>query len=322
MVLSMSGLLWKTENGGIDWTTQSLDTNSGLYSITFTDNLNGYICGNQGKYLSTSDGGETWTAKWFSQYSGFFKIRFTSIDTGFMVGYEVGKSLIMRTIDRGITWETMETHEDPMVGLLDICKTPSGKIFAVGSNKTMLVSHDGGTTWIKIEGIDIPGCDLTSISFTDDNLGFATSSCGYFIGSADGGETWQQIDIPAQTWLSEVVFTNASTGYIVGSGGTILKTNPTKLYLDIKKATTTKEHHYKVYPNPCKDNLTLEKEDHIPSNALVVIRNLSGFKVYSERMKFTDKIKIPVKGLASGIYFITIIENNSLTTQKIIKLNN
>ena len=322
MVLSMGGLLWKTENGGTYWTTQSLDTNNGLISITFTDNLHGYICGNQGKYLSTNDGGETWTAKWFSQYLGLYKVRFTSIDTGFMVGYEGGKSLIMRTIDKGLTWETMETHEEPIVGLWDICKAPSGKIFAVGSNKTMLVSNDGGTTWIKITTIDMPGCDLTSISFTDNNLGFATSSCGYFIGSADGGETWQQIDIPAQSWLSDVVFTNTSTGYIVGSGGTILKTNPTELYLDVKKVVLAKEDQFKVYPNPCRDNIILEKEDHIPFSAKVVIQNLSGMKVYSEKIRFKEKIIIPVKGLVAGIYFITIIENNSITTKKIIKLNN
>lgn len=320
MVLNMGGSLWKTENGGTSWTTQSLDTNSGLISLTFTDNLHGYICGNQGKYLSTNDGGETWTAKWFSQYTGFFKVRFISIDTGFMVGYnEGGKSLIMRTIDKGVNWEIVESQED-MVLLLDICEAPSGKLFAVGTNKTMLMSNNGGTSWTKISPIDIPGCDLTSISFTGNNFGFATSSCGYFIGSANGGETWQQIDIPAQAWLSDVVFTNSSTGYIVGSGGTILRTNPTKLYLAAKQEIVGVEDQFKVFPNPCIEIITLEKENKAQFSADIIIYNLSGKKVLAQTIRFKEKIKIPVKGIAPGIYFISILENNKVTTKKIIKL--
>ncbi len=53
------GIAFKTSDGGIDWTSISLPSNAGFEKIVFSDDLNGWILGNNGIVLHTSNGGIT-----------------------------------------------------------------------------------------------------------------------------------------------------------------------------------------------------------------------------------------------------------------------
>jgi photosystem II stability/assembly factor-like uncharacterized protein len=320
IVLTSGGHLLKTENGGIDWTIQSLGANAQMRGLTFTDDMHGYACGGQGRFFNTTDGGETWTANFFSSDSYLFNVQFISHDTGFVVGEEYFKTYVMRTVDAGNNWTRMEAV-DSVQFLFDIARSPSGKLFAVGGNMaTIIVSEDGGEHWTKLTSTIITPTALTSICFTENGYGFITSSSGHFYGSADGGETWQDIDIPAQAWLSHVVFTSSSCGYIVGSGGTILKTNPTKLFLDVKKHLNSSSVQYTIYPNPCSDEFVVEKTDHTPINGTITIQNLNGVTLYKSKKQSVEQVKISCADFRQGVYFITITENETISTRKLIKL--
>ncbi len=319
IVLTIGGHLLKTENGGIDWTVQSLDANTQMRGLTFTDDMHGYACGGKGRFYKTRDGGETWEANFFNADSYLFNVHFISPDTGFVVGEEYFKTYVMRTIDAGNSWTRMETV-DSVLFLFDIARSPSGRLFAVGNMATIIVSDDGGEHWAKLTGTNITPTDLTSICFTENGYGFITSSSGHFYGSADGGETWQDIDIPAQAWLSHVVFTSSSCGYIVGSGGTILKTNPNKLFLDVKKHVNGSSVKFKIYPNPCADEFVIEKSDHTPINGTITIRNLNGMILYKSKKLAVEQLKIPVSDYRQGAYFITITEKSTISTHKLIKM--
>ena len=319
IVLTIGGHLLKTENGGIDWTVQSLNTNAQMRGLTFTDDMNGYACGGQGRFFKTTDGGETWTADFFSPDSYLFNVKFISNDTGFVVGEEYFKTYIMRTVDAGNSWTRMEAV-DSVLFLFDIARSPTGKLFAVGNMATIIVSDDGGEHWTKLTNTNITPTDLTSICFTGNGYGFITSSSGHFYGSADGGETWQDVDIPAHAWLSHVVFTSSSCGYIVGSGGTILKTNPNKLFLDVKQPMNTSSIRFKIYPNPAYNEIMVEKADHTPINGTITIRNLNGVIVYKTKKVTAAELKIPIADFSQGVYFITIAEKDTFMTRKLIKL--
>ncbi len=319
IVLSIGGQLLKTENGGTDWTIQSLNANAQMRGLAFTDDMHGFACGGQGRFYKTMDGGETWTANFFSPESYLFNVQFISHDTGFVVGEEYFKTYVMRTVDAGISWTRMEAV-DSVQFLFDIARSPSGKLYAVGNMATIIVSDDGGEHWTKLTGTNITPTDLTSICFTENGYGFITSSSGQFYGSADGGESWQDLDIPAQAWLSHVIFTSSSCGYIVGSGGTILKTNPTKLFLDVKKRENASSVQFKIYPNPCSDEFVVEKADHTPINGTITIQNLNGVTLYNAKKQSVEQVKISCADFRPGVYFITITEKGTISTRKLIKL--
>jgi len=54
------GIILKTNNGGISWTTQTSGTMNCLISVYFTDANTGYAVGESGTILKTINGGINW----------------------------------------------------------------------------------------------------------------------------------------------------------------------------------------------------------------------------------------------------------------------
>lgn len=59
-IVGGGGEIFKTVNGGKDWTKISTDVTSGLMKIYFVNNLKGYIVGNEGVVLFSDDSGDSW----------------------------------------------------------------------------------------------------------------------------------------------------------------------------------------------------------------------------------------------------------------------
>jgi len=120
--------------------------------------------------------------------------------------------------------------------------------FAVGVYGTIVATSDGGKTWTQqrsgiesnlvAETEDSTG--LSAVSFTDSSHGWAVGSPDLILSTDDGGATWTKHDPPpinehqgpsnadglASKWaFSDVDFTDARTGYLVGAGGAILATS-------------------------------------------------------------------------------------------------
>ncbi|MCK5788375.1 MAG: T9SS type A sorting domain-containing protein, partial [Chlamydiia bacterium] len=72
----------------------------------------------------------------------------------------------------------------------------------------------------------------------------------------------------------------------------------------------------KVYPNPVKDgNLTIESA--MNKSSVVVVTNIMGQEIMRTDFKGT-KLTISTTGFQKGLYFISIVSNNNISTQKII----
>ncbi|MGB1102126.1 MAG: YCF48-related protein [Crocinitomicaceae bacterium] len=54
------GYIYKTEDGGLNWTAQTSGTEVSLQGISFATENYGFACGFEGTILGTTDGGETW----------------------------------------------------------------------------------------------------------------------------------------------------------------------------------------------------------------------------------------------------------------------
>lgn len=135
-----------------------------------------------------------------------------------LTGVAVGERLIIRTNDKGETWnEVLQQFDDHFMDLEFL--SPSVGI-AVGKNGTLYVTSDAGNTWIKKD----PGIstDLLSIEKMTGNQLMVTGENGVIIYSPDAGNTWSKRSSGTTLNLNEVTFINSDTAFIVADEGTIL----------------------------------------------------------------------------------------------------
>lgn len=169
------GKIFHTENGGENWTEQSLPEDAGLiHGIYFMDNLKGWAVGVRNDNLDffaetrcalyyTEDGGESWIEKYAPDIDLVFTdIDFTTEEKGWVVGFagnsgETGGT-VFRTIDGGDTWQRIA--EDYTFWKVDFIDSLKG--YAVGTaynsawGPPVVRTTNGGDSWesIKMENHD------------------------------------------------------------------------------------------------------------------------------------------------------------------------
>ncbi len=97
--------------------------------------------------------------------------------------------------------------------------------YVAGVN-VLLKTEDGGLTWETAYSGDFL---LEGIYFSDLNNGFAVGydfneSKSLIVKTTDAGATWSEQLLETSSFLSDVFFVNASTGFIVGSEGEAFRT--------------------------------------------------------------------------------------------------
>jgi photosystem II stability/assembly factor-like uncharacterized protein len=96
---------------------------------------------------------------------------------------------------------------------------PSGQVWAVGNEATILHSEDGGRTWeTQAHGTGW----LYSVNFPTPMSGWVTGSGGAIWHSEDGGETWPTQTSGTNKGLSTLSFVAPQFVWVVGMEGTIL----------------------------------------------------------------------------------------------------
>jgi len=180
-------------NGAMgQWFPQNSGTTKNLFSVHFTDANTGYAVGDSGIILKTTNGGTNWTPQNSGATRCLASVYFPSNDTGYAVGSD---TIIYKTTDGGITW--------------------TSRPFSKG--------------WY-----------FSSVFFTNVDTGYVVGGHTYYIPpssyaailkTVDGGTNWSNWYEYSYNWsvFSSVYFTDANTGYVVGSapygmGSTILKT--------------------------------------------------------------------------------------------------
>lgn len=140
---STGGRVYKTEDGGTTWTTNTIET-----SLKNLESLGGSVIlgrGANGKIYRSTDAGSTWTVAAtpvFSENFSFFK----HLGEGIVVaGYDDG-AVVFRSTDYGFTWDagiTLEDGEKCSALLVDDAKT------YLACESTIYESLDKGATWTK-----------------------------------------------------------------------------------------------------------------------------------------------------------------------------
>ena len=129
----------KTTNGGSNWTMHSMGTSSALLGITFIDEYNGIVVGQNGLILKTSDGGDTWFYRNSATSKDLNKVAFIDALNGTIAG---NYGTILNTTDGGNTWSSQISKTNK--NLYDVCLTSSFTRYVVGENGTILKTINGG----------------------------------------------------------------------------------------------------------------------------------------------------------------------------------
>ena len=108
--------------------------------------------------------------------------------------------------------------------LLDVTRTASGRLVAVGERGHIVISDDG-SSWRQVDAVPTRST-LTTVQAVGDRL-WAGGHDTVIITSSDGGETWgsQYFDPERQQALMNIHFTDEANGMAMGAYGLFLKTS-------------------------------------------------------------------------------------------------
>lgn len=231
----LSDNLYYTSDGGKSWELKMSGDSLYYSNIYFVDNDHGWMKMSKkiGPYQEytyslwrTKNGGNSWQKA--TAPPAFEAIFF--VDS--LNGFSAGSSEFYKTIDGGASWQKSGVEQNAGFGIFDVFSSDPIHGWGVGGSDAafdmgiILKTTDGGETWnVKVAEATATGM---AVFFTDSVRGVVVGSNppffqGVVMKTADGGESWENQYLPC-TWLRDVVFTDDSTGWIVGDLGFIWKT--------------------------------------------------------------------------------------------------
>jgi photosystem II stability/assembly factor-like uncharacterized protein len=192
------------------WLPSQTGYNNNYYSIHFTNNLTGWVCGSSGRVLKTVNGGLTWTAQNSAANVNLRSIKFVSADIGCACG---DNGVIVRTLNSGIYWVAKTSGTASNLNSMFFVNSSTGWI--AGDSGVILKTTNSGDNWFRQQTpITV---SLKSVHFTSANTGWAVGSSGKILKTTNSGSSWlAAIDLGSITTLYAVHFTDAMNGYISG----------------------------------------------------------------------------------------------------------
>jgi hypothetical protein len=125
---------------------------------------------------------------------------------------------------------------------------------------------------------------------------------GVMIKTEDAGENWQLLHGPTGNNLFDIYFTDYQTGWVVGDGGTILKTNSGGIVSDNHRVFENQT--LTIIPNPAGNyiRIPLTKRYETPVNVLVT--DAMGKMMIRREIMPDNRIELDVSHLSPGLYLI------------------
>lgn len=158
-------VIFKTNNGGLNWAEQYRNDGLGLTSVYFSNQVIGWAAG-YGEILRTTNGGINWDSHGFGSENcdfNFKSVHFANTLTGWVVGGSycmpgnVYTRKILKTNNCGINWtEQSYPAENNNYLLNSVFFTNETTGWVVGDGGIILRTTDGGLTSINPSGSEIP----------------------------------------------------------------------------------------------------------------------------------------------------------------------
>ena len=199
-----------------------------LFSVSFPNGKDGWVCGRWGTILHTADSGSTWLRQQSGTKYTLSSICFVDSLKGWAVG---DGGTILHTNNGGQNWVKQKGPVSYFLMGVHFANAQKGWIVTERTN--ILYTEDGGKSW----GIQFKDDDfiLKSVSFCDERNGWAVGEYGYIYHTDDGGKSWKRQagefgfsektgEIVAGNLLFDVIAVHPSTAWVVGIDGYVAKT--------------------------------------------------------------------------------------------------
>jgi len=216
----LSGLVYKTTNGGINWKFQSNQIAACDDIICLDANI-AYIATYHQIYKTTNGGGN-WNVSYYYQHADYLSVYFTGYEAGFAVGND---GLVSRTFDGGKSWYSNRISnvvEDPPFNLFrSVYFTDSLNGFITGDFGLFFQTTNGGSNWFhQKESIN----HFYDVSFLNESTGYTCGQSGSIMKTTNGGSKWNLLYAGYNGNLNDMYFFNTEVGIAVGDSGAVLKT--------------------------------------------------------------------------------------------------
>jgi photosystem II stability/assembly factor-like uncharacterized protein len=211
--------IYKTEDGGVTWSTVFQHAGTYFRSVLFVDDNHGFASNlgplpgsgitDTNVMYETKDGGTTWMP--VNNISGPMPSGIcnqTKIDAQNLiaVGRVNGPSYLLKSSDAGASWTSIDLNQQLSMLIDARFTSPTDGIVVGGSAKspmvcTILHTSDGGTSFQTVFSSATKGSLCWKISFPSDQVGFVSvqDSAGgppSFAKTSDGGSTWTELPLP------------------------------------------------------------------------------------------------------------------------------
>ena len=225
-----SGEVYKTTDGGMNWTYQ-FSANAYIRNIEFIDENIGFIGTLDGVFYKSTDGGANWQAENISPNpEAICGLDAVGASTVFGCGAFFTPAYIIKSVDAGNNWEyiDMSDYADALVEVLFIDEL-HGYVSGQSSSSTAIIleTFDGGEDWEEIYNSGIPGEYVWKLQLMENNTHIFASiqsfSQGKLLKSFDSGSTWETKNFPDAD-VQAVGFVSDTHGWMGGHNSGFFET--------------------------------------------------------------------------------------------------
>lgn len=320
------GGIYRTINGGQDWTYVLDVGNITISDIWFVNDLQGYVVGEYGDNYRTIDGGLTWEP--LPAISGSHTV--------FFLNEQLGWTKNFRTTDGGDTWIPMGGTPQSTMGIFF---TDADTGYAVSYTGQTTRSVDGGVTWENflpeilnasvgdaawVDGAIVIGCNNGDIfraqvgcSGTAD-VPVITEAGDVLCVNTEGSAQWYLDGEPlpdGDTGCINAVWSGLYHVIVTDELGCVSAPSATLQVIHTGTAAPMTANAY-LFPNPAANVVRIERTEAPP--ALLSIRDAQGRGVLTERLKENSSC-VNIGALKAGIYTVTITDVVGSKTWRLVK---
>ena len=206
------GALYKSTDGGANWSPVSKGSGAYLFSVDFLDEDTGFVSGGGATVLRTMDGGANWTPLVLPFTECVYQVQVISATLVYAAGWGGN---FFRSTNGGDNWSliVIDPNWQGWVFSMDFQDADNG--WVAQTDGRIYRTANGGLNWT--ESTTTTDNTLRGISMPDANTGYAAGFFGTVQKSENSGATWSTINTgyPGDSYYS-VHFTDADHGVICG----------------------------------------------------------------------------------------------------------
>jgi photosystem II stability/assembly factor-like uncharacterized protein len=185
--ISNDGQVYKTTNGGKNWTTPCQPLSIAHGHLYFMDEKHGWLWNQNGQIFHTHNGGSTWRILTTGEQINIHDLHFVNLNTGFITNIEG----VFVTHNAGRTWQLLSDYTGEGYSDIQFADPMNGKILHYFG---LLTTSDGGKSWRYDPVFNQNDVYAHAFSFLDKHRGIiAGMHPELLMLTQDGGKTWEQL---------------------------------------------------------------------------------------------------------------------------------